>query len=100
MYCKYCGKWIADESNFCKFCGKDLSDGYEEKLKEAQEKIKNLEETISEKKALYFLFALLMVGGIALLYFTFDGEEILFPIMGGMFYLSGSAGLIALKKID
>nr|MCR5419493.1 zinc-ribbon domain-containing protein [Lachnospiraceae bacterium] len=26
MFCKYCGKEIADESTFCKFCGKMLSD--------------------------------------------------------------------------
>lgn len=27
MYCKYCGKEIADDSSFCKYCGGNLSDG-------------------------------------------------------------------------
>ena len=27
MYCKYCGKEIANDSVFCQFCGKKLNDG-------------------------------------------------------------------------
>lgn len=26
MYCRYCGKEIAEDSSFCKFCGKKVSD--------------------------------------------------------------------------
>lgn len=27
MYCKYCGKQIADDSSFCNYCGRKISDG-------------------------------------------------------------------------
>ncbi len=30
MYCKYCGKQIADDSRFCQHCGKSLATVEEE----------------------------------------------------------------------
>lgn len=43
MYCKHCGKQIADESKFCPFCGTDLQDVT--RVLKTSDVIENLENT-------------------------------------------------------
>lgn len=51
MYCKYCGKEIADGLVFCKYCGKKLTS--EEKLTEIVSENKELTlPTVNEKKSI------------------------------------------------
>lgn len=54
MYCRYCGKTIADDSVFCKFCGRRVEDfSLEESSRVGDkntEKLDNLEANTSERR--------------------------------------------------
>ena len=49
MYCKYCGKQIAEDSFFCKYCGEKVSDGERTNPSQSKVSIKEKFATLPQK---------------------------------------------------
>lgn len=58
MYCKYCGKEIANDSVFCQFCGKKLNDGTISSINHEKE-----EPQKKKSQAWIFVLLLIVIGG-------------------------------------
>ena len=95
MYCKHCGKEIADDSSFCKYCGKQLVD--KKKIIVEFTKLKSIENSqtylkrLGNKYSLFYkilkekddVWAIVLVGIVAIVWIFF----LTFGIIGGLLSL-------------
>lgn len=83
MYCKHCGKEIADDSAFCQYCGGQLQ---EQEKKKSSESLLNRFKSLSKGwQITMMIYAIWFVAGICYLVGSEDkyhyGQNVLLPVL-------------------